>query len=339
MSTTNAWLQRQRKSDLIEIAELVGLQDYEGHKKVDLEVSLDSFLSANADKLANEPKVAPYYNSRARAAGSPTKRDMPKIDLKSATRRATRYALEELDAMEANSEREENASSTALVARTPARNLSLASRISLPASPAEVAEVVDRHTVAVRERVSEIYQDSGITERTHAVRESLSTVTSIIFTVFAFELYSLRPEVLPGRYAFTLPAIAALHTDAYPVYVPDMFLVLTSYFWSPVLTWVATSVLVPSLFGYFYNLSAASHTTTRRTRASHVDYNIDPLVFSIVKALISFIVYGQGATFNGLINPASIQRINQAIYGEWKGILTGAAITGLASLYDAVLRK
>jgi hypothetical protein len=238
-----------------------------------------------------------------------------------------------------SSEPEETTSSNALVARTPARNLSLASRISLPASPAEVAEVVDRHTIAVRERVNEIYQDSGITERTHAVRESLSTVTSIIFTVFAFELYSLRPEVLPGRFAFTVPANATIHTDAYPVYIPDMFLVLTSYFWSPVLTWVATSVLIPSLFGYFYNLSAASHATSRRTRSSQADYNIDPLVFSIVKALISFVVYGQGATFGGIINPASIQRINGAIYGEWKGIVTGAAITGLASLYDAVLRK
>lgn len=184
-----------------------------------------------------------------------------------------------------------------------------------------------------------MYQESGITERTHAVRESLSTVTSIIFTVVAFELYSLRPEVLPGRYAFTVPSVTALGTDAYPVYVPDMFLVLTSSFWSPVLTWVATSVLVPSLFGYFYNLSAASHANTRRTRSSHADYNIDPLVFSIVKALVSFVVYGQGATFGGLVNPASIQRINSAIYGEWKGIVTGAAITGLASLYDAVLRK
>lgn len=201
-----------------------------------------------------------------------------------------------------------------------------------------MAEVVDRHTVAVRQRVNSIYQESGITERTHAVRDSLSTVTSIIFTVAAFELYSLRPEVLPGSFAFTLPSVPVLNTNPYPVYVPDVFVVLSSFFWSPVLTWLATSVVIPSLVGYFYNLSAASHTP-RRGRAAQPDYNVDPLTFSIAKALVSFLVFGQKVTFGGLINVESIDRINSAIYGEWKGILTGAAITGLASLYDAVLRK
>lgn len=160
MSGTNAWLQRQRKSDLVEIAEHVGLQgyvifalnlssrlfglkmradtawdlpprrcgasfrvardateeangrdcsltfmrphSYEGQKKADLEVTLDEFLSEHADKLANEPKVAPYFNSRARAAGSPTKKDAPKLDVKEGLRvvkrRATRTASEVLGA-------------------------------------------------------------------------------------------------------------------------------------------------------------------------------------------------------------------------------------------------
>lgn len=163
--SSNAWLQRQRKSDLVEIAELVGLQryvplslassamrgcallhvatrmgaamrleatrridglvadatprgatltmlhkrtmltclfrdSYEGQRKVELEATLDDYLIENADKLVNEPKVAPYYNSRAKAAGSPTKRDAPKFEvkdgLKSVKRRATRNALEAL---------------------------------------------------------------------------------------------------------------------------------------------------------------------------------------------------------------------------------------------------
>lgn len=71
---------------------------YEGQKKADLEVTLDEFLSENADKFADEPKVAPYFNSRARAAGSPTKKDAAKLDvkegLKVVKRRATRTAAE-----------------------------------------------------------------------------------------------------------------------------------------------------------------------------------------------------------------------------------------------------
>jgi hypothetical protein len=73
---------------------------YEGQRKSELEATLDDYLIENADKLVNEPKVAPYYNSRAKAAGSPTKRDAPKFEvkdgLKSVKRRATRNALEAL---------------------------------------------------------------------------------------------------------------------------------------------------------------------------------------------------------------------------------------------------
>ncbi|OLN85567.1 hypothetical protein CCHL11_05867 [Colletotrichum chlorophyti] len=338
MSGANSWLARQRKSDLVEIAEQTGLTGYENQKKADLEVTLDEYLAENATKFSSDPKLAPYYNSRAKASGSPVKREAPLTDLVKSTRRRATRALEEiLPEPESSSE---EASSTALATRTPARNLLLASRIPLPATPADVAEAVDRHTVAVRERVTELYDQSGIQEGTHAVRSSLSTVTSVLFTVAAFEAWNLRAEVLPLRYAFTIPAIPALGTSFYPVYVPDVFLFVTSSFWSPVTLWTLTSVLIPSLFGYFYNLSAASHPQGRgRAKSSTVEYNVDPLVFSIVKALISFVIYGQKATFGGWINEQSIDRINGAIYGEWKGILTGAAITGLVSLYDAVLKK
>jgi hypothetical protein len=66
---------------------------------------------------------------------------------------------------------------------------------------------------------------------------------------------------------------------------------------------------------------------------------VDPLTFSIVKALISFVVYGQGVNFGGLLSDLSIMRLENAIYGGYKGILTGTAITALVSIYDAVLRK
>ena len=66
---------------------------------------------------------------------------------------------------------------------------------------------------------------------------------------------------------------------------------------------------------------------------------VDPLTYSIVKAVISFVVYGQGVTFGGWINPQSVDRINGAVYGGYKGVLVGAAITGVLSVYDAILKK
>ena len=191
----------------------------------------------------------------------------------------------------------------------------------------------------MRKRVASAYHDTGLTEASNATRETLSTVTSILFVVAAFELYHIRPEILANRYAFTIPAVNAIGTDDYPVYLPDMFLVLTSSFWSPALTWALTSVVLPSIFGYFFNLSAASHAGPRtRARATN-ETVVDPLTFSIVKAIVSFVVYAQGSTLCGLLNEVSIDRLNGAVYGGWRGILVGTAVTGIVSIYDAVLRK
>jgi hypothetical protein len=199
---------------------------------------------------------------------------------------------------------------------------------------------VDRGTLAVRKRVSSLYQESGITEATQATRESLSTVTSVLFVVAAFELYFLRPEVLPNRYAFTFPAISLIGTGDYPVYIPDLFLLLTTSFWSPTALWALTSIIVPSAFGYFFNLTIASnHHTRGRAKANNPDFVVDPLTFSIVKALISYVVYGQEVTFGGWLGETAISRINSAIYGGWKGVLVGTAVTAVVSVYDAVLRK
>lgn len=226
------------------------------------------------------------------------------------------------------------------VLRTPARSLSrVAARIPLPASPADVAFAVDRSAVALRKRAASIYQESGITEVSNATRETLSTVTSVLFSVAAFELYYIRPAVLANRYAFTIPAVAAVGTEEYNVHLPDMFLLLTSSFWSPALTWVFTSILVPSIAGYFFNLSANSNQGPRTRARAQAETVVDPLTFSIAKALLSYVVYAQGVTFCGLLPELSVARLNNAVYGGYQGILVGCAITALVSIYDAVLKK
>jgi hypothetical protein len=190
----------------------------------------------------------------------------------------------------------------------------------------------------MRKRVNSIYKDSGISDASQATRETLSTVASVMFAVSAFELYHVRQEILASRYAFTFPALGLLGTSDYAVYLPDMFLVLTSSFWSPALTWFTTSYLLPTLFGYFFNLSATSSSGPRTRAKVNAEYSVDPLTFSIAKALFSYTVYAQGVTF-GLFPETSIERLNSAVYGGYKGVLVGTAITGLVSIYDAVLRK
>jgi hypothetical protein len=69
---------------------------YESLKKSELELSLDEYLSDNASSLSSDPKLAPYYQSRAKAAGSPVKKEPVKEEvekaLKVTKRRATKAA-------------------------------------------------------------------------------------------------------------------------------------------------------------------------------------------------------------------------------------------------------
>lgn len=362
---SNSWLVRQRKTDLVELAQHAGLENFESLKKSELELALDEYLTQNSPRFASDPKVAPFYSSRTRAVGSPIKRELPspvkrdislpiKKDLDSpmekplkVPRRRTTRVIEDAaapapervpDVAPESSEEDSSSGNTTALVQTPAR--ALTERLTLPATPADVAEVVDRSTLAVRTRVASIYKESGFAEATNATRQSLSTVNTVLTIVSIFELWFLRPEVLPDRYAFTIPAVGFLGTKDYPVFVSDLFLLMTTSFWSPAFIWALTSTIIPSFAGYFLNLSVANQSDRRpRNPQSQPDYVVDPLTFSVVKALLSFVVYGQKVTFGGWLNPQSINRIDGAIYGGWKGVLVGTAITGLFSVYDAVLKK
>jgi hypothetical protein len=182
--------------------------------------------------------------------------------------------------------------------------------------------------------VSAAYEDSGIVEYTHATRETLSTVVAVETLIYAFELYNLRFEVLPDRYAFTIPAISFLGTNDYAVKIPDLFLLLTSSFWGPATLWIFTSLLIPLLAAYFFNL-----TSKPRARTTHYNYSFDPLTFNVAKALLTFVIFGQDVTFGGLIDLEHVARINSALYGGWKGVIVGTGIGALFTLYEAVIKK
>lgn len=55
----------------------VAPHSFESLKKSELELALDEFLTQNSAQFASDPKAAPFYSSRTRAAGSPIKRELP----------------------------------------------------------------------------------------------------------------------------------------------------------------------------------------------------------------------------------------------------------------------
>jgi hypothetical protein len=120
--------------------------------------------------------------------------------------------------------------------------------------------------------------------------------------------------------------------------LPDFFLLLTNFFWSASTLWATTSLFVPLLFGYFFNL-------TLKTKSSHGNYvsrpthNVDPLTFNLAKGLITWLVYARGARFRGLFADETVERVNNAVPGGYLGVLIGAGLGAVVSIYDAVLKK
>lgn len=213
-------------------------------------------------------------------------------------------------------------------------NLSFASGVPLPPSPSVVADAIDRRTAVIRSKISDVYEESGLTEITQTTRETLSSVVSVEALIIAFELWNLRPELLADRYAFTIPAISFLHNSPYAVKIPDLFLLLTASFWGPALLWAFTAFVAPLFAAYFVNLT--SKPKSRSSHSSHFTYSFDPLTFNIVKGLLTFVVYGQDVTFRGLVDLEHVARINSALYGGWQGVLVGTGIGTLVTLYDAI---
>lgn len=66
---------------------------YESLKKVELEVALDRYLTQNSPAFSADPRVAGFFQSQAKARGSPVKKEAPddaERPLRSAKRRSTR---------------------------------------------------------------------------------------------------------------------------------------------------------------------------------------------------------------------------------------------------------
>jgi len=217
--------------------------------------------------------------------------------------------------------------------RTPRTVQSLAERVPLPPSPAAVANTIERQTAAVKRRVSAIYEESGIVENVDYLRELGSSVHGIIAATLLLETFGLQRQLIPWIFVREIPATSI--TPSIAVRVPDLFQLLEPTFWSASMLWTSTSLLLPLFFSYFVNLTKKPSARAR----SRTEEKYDPLVFSIAKALVTWMVYGKGVNFFGLVSPTTVTTVNSAFFGGYDGAIVGTAIGGIASVYDAILTK
>ena len=97
---------------------------------------------------------------------------------------------------------------------------------------------------------------------------------------------------------------------------------LTLGFWGPVGLWMLTSIALPLMGAWFINLTEGARP-------------YDPLSFNVVKGLVAWVVYVRGGIGGG----ESTAVVDRAVPGGSQGLLVGAGIGVLASIYEAVQRK
>jgi hypothetical protein len=185
-------------------------------------------------------------------------------------------------------------------------------------------------------KINTAWKKSGTTEFIESVRETSSTVVGVQLAALLTEAWGLQRVTFPWKYAFHVPVIRNLNNKPIDVALPDFFNLLKIDFWAPSTLWLTTSIFIPLLFAYFFNFT---HSLKPRSRASPgSQYKVDPFTFSIVRALATYVVYAQGVT-GGIATAETVAVVNAAFPGGYGGVLIGAGIGALASLYDAILQK
>lgn len=213
------------------------------------------------------------------------------------------------------------------------RSLRQVAAVPLPPSPAVVAADIDLREHALVNSMKEKLEKAQVQERVAGVRDALSNVVSVNALSLALELVYLFATLIPRTYEVTVPAISALGTEARIVVVPDLFVLLTSAFWSPFLTWLAMSFVGPMANALLFNMVATNIRADEATPA----YRADPLTFAVTKTLVAWLVYYKQFDFWGMLGNGSIQTVEDSVGKELQ--LVTAGVGGIAAIWEAILRK
>ncbi|KAF2213249.1 hypothetical protein CERZMDRAFT_39587 [Cercospora zeae-maydis SCOH1-5] len=331
MSTS--WLQRQRKAQLLELSERAGLKQDEDTRKDDIVETLNEYLQTNSTRLSREPAFSGFFGTRAtpgrpRASASEDDTGVLSSPVQAVVASAGNALSPVTSAL---------SPSTQLNPRTPGLRGGARRQSQLPGppSPAAVAELAEDASREVVTGFKDLYNRSGIDEQISNLREILSGVQGIHLTVLLLEAIALQRHIFPWEYAFAIPATPM--SPAKAVFLPNLFMLLTSTYWSATLTWSFTSIFVPLIFAYFYNLTVRD-VKRGNVRVAVARYAADPMTYNLVKALATWIVFKKGVTF-GVIQPETVNRIEAGIWGGSNALLIGAGLGAIGALYEAAQRR
>ncbi|PSK37281.1 hypothetical protein B9Z65_2023 [Elsinoe australis] len=342
-----AWLGRQKKAELNALAERAGLDDVEGLRKDELASVLDEHFQKNATRLSGDAAFKEYYGrsspaKRASGASTSAAAATSEGEIKLKKKRAAKVK-EETDASDGASPSSPGPAVTPAPARTlaPTRTPSAATHgilKTIPPSPAVITDAIEVQTRKFSTSLDKMLVRANARDYLNDTRELLSSVVGVETVVLLLEGFSLQRQLIPFRHGFTFPAVDALGTNSYPVYLPDFFIILTDVFWSATTFWSLMSFWLPLLISWLFNL------TMRPISKGGVTYikpkwRCDPLTFNVAKALIAWLTFSQGVRFFGVYSDETVFAVERSMPAGNTGVMIGAFIGGLASLYDAAQRK
>lgn len=209
-------------------------------------------------------------------------------------------------------------------------------RMALPPSPAVVTDVIEEQTARISEGMNKLWTATGIMDMLHEARLDLSSVTGIHFTILLLESAALHYQTVPWKFAFDFPSLFGF--PSFAVFLPDIFVFLTHHYWAPSLLWATMNFWTPLATGWLFNLSLKLKKKDGFEDYRPV-YRIDPLMFSIAKALMSWMVYAQGNRLYGMFAEQTVQTVENAMPYGYSGAMIAAYIGIVTSIWDGIQNK
>lgn len=239
---------------------------------------------------------------------------------------------------EPQTERKTRAGSRALAARTPRtlrspHDAAAAVPLPLPPSPAAaVASEIERGTHAILASARKAVENAELPEKAAGLRRRLSRVASVNATTLALEAVLLLAAAAPATWRGRLPAVAAIGLPSLPYALPDPLVLLTAAFWAPVLTWLATALVLPLANALLFNLVSATVAPDDGVEQPAVD----PVTYAVTRALLTYVVHYKGFSFWGLLGERAVATVAGGVGRELQ--LVNAGIGGIAAVWEAILR-
>lgn len=204
-------------------------------------------------------------------------------------------------------------------------------------SPAAVADAIEEQTAKVSQQVHSMIDKSHVGNLFTDVRDVLSSVVGVEGSVLLLEAFNLQQDLMPWVYAFDFPANPTIHMNSQAVYLPNLFILLTGYYWHATLLWAITCFAIPLIASWFFNLTVRS--SSKSHSSSKPRWRCDPFTFNVVKALMIWLVFSQGYTYHGLFSHACVDIVRNSMAGGYAGMLIGAFMGIGASMYVAMQRN